>query len=127
MDANTALNQINARNNAGNPMSVTELRNLAGQVDVSAGNATLLLYSGGVGDDLGNGQRQFGARPIAENLADGINTKTIGDTEIGKFLNNRDVFQNALNSAAISEGKILSDILEGKDSSGNRINSNSFF
>lgn len=45
MDAQTALNEINARNAAGNPMSVTELRALADQIDAGTGGVSLILNS----------------------------------------------------------------------------------
>ena len=50
MDAQSAINEIIARNDANDPMSVNELRALANTVDVSTGNSTILLYSGGVGE-----------------------------------------------------------------------------
>ena len=103
MNASDALNEITARETAGNPMSVSELRALANSVDASTGNSTLLLWSGGVGKDASsNGEKEFKAKAIAESLSNDSSVKTIADTQMGKLLNNID-FQTALENAANRE------------------------
>ena len=95
ISSETAINVIDTMN--GNPsvtpMSTTMLQDLANRVDAGVGNATVLLYSGGVGeiDPNNNGLRQFGAKAIAEALANGTTVKTITDTEVGTFLNIRNL------------------------------------
>ena len=65
MDAQSAINQILSRNASGDPMSVAELRTLAASVDATAGGATVLLYSGGVGNiNVTTGLRDYGTKEI---------------------------------------------------------------
>jgi hypothetical protein len=116
MDALTAISQIAARVDAGNPMSISELQALANSVDASAGNSTLLLFSGGIGDiiDVDTGRRDFSAEDIAKSLANGDTVKTIKDAQVGKFLSNL-VFEEALETAARSESKDYYSLLNGRD------------
>lgn len=125
-----ALSQIT------NGMTVAQLRALANTVDASVGNSTLLLYSGGVGSDVGGGTREFSAKELAENLSNasdsgnGKTVKTIGDTEIAKFLDDLS-FRNALDDAIANDpaysGATFNEVLDGKDASGNRVNNTSFW
>jgi len=128
MDARTAIDQITARIDAGNPMSVSELQTLANSVDASIGSSTLLLYSGGIGEiiDPVTGIRDFSAKAIAESLANGSTVKTIENTQVGNFLLDDD-FIEALNSAAKSEGKDFDALYLGRNENGARINNNSFW
>ncbi|MCC6921980.1 MAG: hypothetical protein IT525_02775, partial [Nitrosomonas sp.] len=128
MDARTAIDQITARIDVGNPMSVSELQTLANSVDAGIGNSTLLLYSGGIGEivDSDRGVRSYAARDIAENLADGSTIKTIANTQIGEFLKSQE-FRDSLNAAAISEGKDFDALYLGRNENGARINNNSFW
>ncbi|MDV6345102.1 calcium-binding protein, partial [Nitrosomonas sp. Is37] len=128
MDAQSAVNEIIARNAANNPMSVNELRALANTVDVSTGNSTILLYSGGVGEitDPITGFRNFAAMQLAESLSNGSTVKTIADTEISTFLKSDDFIQ-ALRKAADSEGIGYGALYLGVDANGVRINNASFW
>ena len=127
MDAQSAIDEINARNTAGNPMSVSELRALADSVDASVGNSQLLLFSGGVGDvvDPDTGFREFSAGDMASSLADGTNVRTIAHTEIATFLEHDD-FRGALQNAAFSEGVDFDALYDGTNN-GTRINNTSFW
>ncbi len=127
MDAQSALNEIAARNTAGNPMSVNELHALVNSVDASAGNSILLLWSGGVGNIANsNGERIFKAKDIAESLSNNSSVKTIADTQIGKLLNLGD-FRTALQDAAIRDGLNFDALYSGADANGVRINNTSFW
>ena len=66
MDAQTAIDEINARNAAGNPMSVVELQNLSSSVDASTGGASLILNSGGVGDLQPDGLYEFSSQRVVD-------------------------------------------------------------
>ncbi|UJP04803.1 MAG: hypothetical protein LZF61_08045, partial [Nitrosomonas sp.] len=129
ISSETAIDVIKTINGnpSASPMSTTMLQDLANRVDASVGNATLLLYSGGVGEiDAKTGDRQFGARAIAEALTNETTVKTIIDTEIGKLLREDD-FKDALRSAAEREGLSFDRLLEGKDVNGARISNDSFW
>lgn len=112
-------------------MTVSQLRALANTVDASVGDATLLLFSGGVGDLLSDGSTyQYGAGEIASALSDGATVKTIKNTQAADFLNDLN-FQAALQDAIDNDpsymGQTLSQVLEGRDASGVRINNTSFW
>ncbi|SFL62127.1 IS630 transposase-related protein, partial [Nitrosomonas communis] len=128
MDAQSAINEIISRNAANNPMSVNELQALANTVDVSAGDSTILLYSGGVGEitDPVTGYREFKALDFAESLSNGSTVKTIVDTQLGEFLKN-DEFIAALGKAAVREGVSFNALYLGLNESGVRINNTSFW
>ncbi|SDX17986.1 calcium-binding protein, partial [Nitrosomonas communis] len=128
MDEQSAINEIIARNNANNPMSVNELRALANTVDVSTGNSTILLYSGGVGEiiDPVIGYREFKTSDFAESLSNAASVRTITDTQVGIFLKNVD-FRQALEDAANREGLNFDTLYLGIDANGARINNTSFW
>ncbi|SDY86879.1 calcium-binding protein, partial [Nitrosomonas sp. Nm33] len=128
MDAQSAINEIIARNAANNPMSVNELQALANTVDISTGNSTILLYSGGVGEitDPVTGYREFKALDFAESLSNGSTVKTIVDTQSGKFLKSIE-FREALGDAAVREGVSFNALYLGINENGVRINNASFW
>ncbi|PTQ88478.1 Ca2+-binding RTX toxin-like protein [Nitrosomonas nitrosa] len=128
MNAQSAINEIAIRSAANNPMSVNELRLLANNVDVTIGNSTLLLYSGGVGEiiDPLTGYREFKASDFAESLSNATSVKTIADTQIAIFLKNVD-FRQALEDAAAREGLNFDTLYLGIDENGTRINNTSFW
>jgi hypothetical protein len=108
-------------------MTVTQLRTLAGTVDASVGNATLILNSGQVGGYPSHEISQWLSEASDTGL--GKTVKTIADTEISSFLNDP-AFNQALIDATNDpayQGPPLSEILDGKDANGNRVNSTSFW
>ncbi len=127
MDSQSALNEIAIRNTAGNPMSVGELQALANSVDASTGDSILLLWSGGVGNDINsNGEKEFRAKTIAESLSNDSSVKTIADTQVGKLLNELN-FKTALQDAAIREELNFNALYSGTNENNVRINNTSFW
>ncbi|GJL74314.1 calcium-binding protein [Nitrosomonas sp.] len=130
MDALTAISQITARIETGNPMSVSELQTLANSVDANVGDSTLLLYSGGAGEIVNpaTGYREFSSKFIAESLVNGSTVKTIENTQIRDFLFH-DEFKTALTNAANSEGKNFNALYDGTNGDGVRLDdiNNSFW
>jgi hypothetical protein len=125
-------------------MSVQQLRTLANAVDVSVGNAILLLYSGGVGVlDPITGLNEFSANSVANALADGVHVKTIANTEVSSFLKNSS-FENALDAAINADVSTngtnsqywdsianraldVDEVLNGLNASNERVTSSSFW
>ncbi|MCB9985186.1 MAG: hypothetical protein H6864_05810 [Micavibrio sp.] len=119
------LNQITSG------MSVDDIRALVNTWDMDVGDGTLLLYSGGVGDiDPQTGYRDYGARELAETLSDvsdtgsGKTVKTIVDTGIKDLFDNTDfrtALQNAIDNDPNYQGRTVTQILDGLDSTGSRV------
>jgi hypothetical protein len=100
-------------------------------VDASVGDATLLLYSGGVGAIQPDGFNEFSASSIAEALANGTNIATIKDTQIRIFLDS-DEFSAALDSAIVADiaahgtsssyyNRTVDQVMLGQDANGVRV------
>ena len=128
MDSETALAEIQQRIDDGNSVTVSYLKTLANQVDVGTDGAQLLLNAGGLGNYIPEtGRYEFSSQEIVDVLSDGQNTKTIRDTEIGKFLTS-EFFQDQLRTAATTEGLDFNELYLGTDVTGSqRISNISFF
>lgn len=120
-DLTTALEFLDFSNGNSTVLSQTELRQIMDKMSATvAGSDVTLLYSGVASD----GTPYF---QIAEKIGldSGGKVATIGQSEVGKLLNNSS-FIDAVQNLADDTGVDIDNLMRGTDGSGKRVNFDSF-